>query len=402
MGLQELLKKHRFAAHPFDTWIAEGERSLPEWFVPPAFLRTISGDAGGSSGPLVLRSNVVFGRPGDGKTAIRLILERELEARAPNALVLRYIDFSTPLSTNKRPSVGQHVDELLRLGTMGLLSVWQVDPTRYANLTGALKKELAWLVNSYYATLLPQVREAYADRISPFNHQVRKYLKQGAKLAIDGYNTVISILSKERIEPVKWNGPVASDPEVMNPLLKVQRFWSVANAMGVGSVWILIDKVDEAPGTQSPEAIFDCVADLLLSQTLLEYQADNSQVIGFKVFLTYPDEMAALLKKAYFRYDRIKAERISWSRKDLNMALVKRLSHFSTGAVAHFDQICAAGAQGAHDRLLDGCELRPRTLFRMAHEVFAEFQRTADATSELLPQSAVDAGILAGRAAVVG
>src|SRR5205823_12227281 len=121
---------HGFVGHPFATWIAESEKNLPQWFVPPAFLKSVTGDTGDAK-PLEPSSHIVFGRPGDGKTAIRLMLERELVDRAPNSLVLRYTDFTTPLSVNARPLLSDHVDEILRLGTIGLISVWQDEPKRY-------------------------------------------------------------------------------------------------------------------------------------------------------------------------------------------------------------------------------------------------------------------------------
>ena len=78
MGLQQLLKKHRFNDHPFQTWIAEDEMYLTKWFVPPLFLDTVIGKTGGASASLFPSSNLIFGRPGSGKTAIRKAIEMEL------------------------------------------------------------------------------------------------------------------------------------------------------------------------------------------------------------------------------------------------------------------------------------------------------------------------------------
>jgi len=401
MGLEELLHRHRFESHPFDTWIAESEKSLPEWFVPPAFLKSVAGDSGGTK--LTPRSHLVFGRPGDGKTAIRLTLERELETRAPDTLVLRYIDFSRPLASNRRPSIADHADEILRLGTIGLISVWQVEPERYSGLNIGQKADLASLIDRYYEQLPAQSRETYASRISPLNNRVKRFLTSGVKAAVEAYNVTISVLKKEKIVPTQWAAPAGSNAEGPDdPLLRIQRFWAVANAFGVESVWILVDKVDESPGTQGVNAIFECIADLLLTQTLLEFRVDEKQVICFKAFLTNPTDLRPMLKDAGFRTDRIKSELIAWTRKDLDEALRKRLAHFSNHNVDHFDQLCAPEASGTHDALLDACELRPRTLFRIAHEIFAELQRNGDRTTDKLSKSMVEIGIKAGKEAVVG
>lgn len=401
MGLRELLRRHRFEGHPFDTWIAESERNLPEWFVPPAFLPNIAGDSGGTT--LLPRSHLVFGRPGDGKTAIRLTLERELESRAPNALVLRYTDFSRPLAVDRRPPVGEHIEELLRLGTIALISVWQSEPDRYTALSAGHKSELAWLVDRYYEQLPPQVRETYAGRISPLNNRIRRFLTQGVRIAVDAYNATVSILKQEKIEPIQWASPSATGQTALDdPFMRLQRFWGVVNAFRIDAVWVLVDKVDESPGTQGAEAIFKCVADLLLTPTVMEYRVDEKQVICFKVFLTHPAELGPMLKVAGFRPDRVKVETISWTRRDLDQAMTKRLGHYSNLNVTSFDALCAAEAIGTHDRLLDECGLRPRTLFRMAHEIFAQLQLSGDPAADKLSRSMVDAGIAAGKEAVVG
>jgi hypothetical protein len=184
--------------------------------------------------------------------------------------------------------------------------------------------------------------------------------------------------------------------------LKLQRFWSVATALQLEEVWVLVDKVDEAPGTQTAPAIFDCIADLLLAENLMEFRVGEKQVMCFKVFLTHPRELQHLLKSAGFRTDRIKSESIAWSRKDLDSALTKRLVHFSNHNIGNFSELCAQDAQQTHDRLLDECDLRPRTLFRMAHEIFCELQRSGDSTADKLSKSMVDAGIRTAKEAVVG
>lgn len=121
-----------------------------------------------------------------------------------------------------------------------------------------------------------------------------------------------------------------------------------------------------------------------------------------KVFLTRPTEVQEHLKSAGFRTDRIKTAEIRWTRRDLNDALTKRLSHFSGTTVLHFDEICVPQAKGTHDKLLDKCDLRPRTLFRMAHEILAEFDLTSDFVADKLDPQSIERGIDRGLKAVVG
>jgi hypothetical protein len=99
--------------------------------------------------------------------------------------------------------------------------------------------------------------------------------------------------------------------------------------MGVRSIWILVDSIDEAPGLSTPEEIYDAISNLLLSLPVMEYRQEFDQLICFKVFLTKPDVMKPLLKDGNFRFDRVKTDEIRWKRKDLDRCLKKRLAFFS-------------------------------------------------------------------------
>jgi hypothetical protein len=137
MGLAKLLMKHGFAVSPFDSWTAESEAQLPQWYVPPTFLSTLLGLPIGveQSVPAVPRSHIVFGRPGDGKTALRIVLERDILARAPNALLLRYLDLTPVLAESPQPSLASHVDEILKLATIALIGRWFETVELYKNLS---------------------------------------------------------------------------------------------------------------------------------------------------------------------------------------------------------------------------------------------------------------------------
>jgi hypothetical protein len=403
MGLARLLIKHGFATSPFDSWTAESEAQLPQWHVPPTFLATLLGIPTGADSNVVPvpKSHVVFGRPGDGKTALRIVLERDILARAPNALLLRYVDLTPVLAVSPQPTLASHVDEILKLGAIGLIGRWFEFPSIYQDLSAPVKQDLAWLVEAYYDRLPPQVKDQYAQ-LTVLGPRASALIKQGVHAAVEAYNATIAVLRLEQIKPTTWASAVRGSPPQDTPFLRLQKFWGVAAALGVPSIWVLVDKIDEAPGVQTADAIFKAVSYILLTQSLLEFSVDTKQVLCLKVFLTRPGEVQPQLKSAGFRTDRVKTEEIRWARKDLNDALTKRLSHFSGRTVLHFDAICASQAQGTHDKLLDKCDLRPRTLFRMAHEILAEFDLTSDATADKLDQQSIERGIDRGLKAVVG
>jgi len=55
---------------------------------------------------------------------------------------------------------------------------------------------------------------------------------------------------------------------------------------------------------------------------------------------------------------------------------------------------------GTEDKLLDECQLRPRTLFGMAHEIFGEFERQNVRYAKKLTRESIDVGRRKGLEAV--
>jgi hypothetical protein len=147
--------------------------------------------------------------------------------------------------------------------------------------------------------------------------------------------------------------------------------------------------------------MFDCVAELLLDQRIIEFRRDDEQVLCFKVFLTRPAEIQPLLAVARFRTDRIKTTTIQWARKDLDRALQRRLAYFSGNTILDFGALCDSSVKDAQSKLLDACDLSPRTLFRMCHEVLNQLELRNDGAIESIDRAMLEAGINLGRGAVV-
>lgn len=393
MGLVELLRSNGFEQNPFTAWRAEDEeRDLAQWFVPPSFFQDILGNVGNARQVLKPASHLVFGMPGGGKTATRRMLETELLAKSSGSLVIRYTDFNFVLhGSDGRPSLAQHVDELLRLGTIGLMTVWSESYDRYDKLSLSDRAELAGLIAEYYELLPSATKTAYLSGLSPYAGRAIAIAKRTGRTLIETYNATISILKREKIEPTKWN-VVSAGSDKTEPMIRLQRFWSLARSMGVENIWILIDGVDEHPRTRTGRAIFDCLAEILLNQRLIEFREADKQVICFKIFLTHPEELLPLLEAERFRKDRIPIRTIRWKRKHLDTALQLRLAYYSNRLVLDFDQICEPKLKGTHARMLDECGLNPRTLFLMGYHILAAFQ-SADSELTKLDKESIDEGI---------
>lgn len=402
MGLDELLNNKGFIEHPFNTWIAEDEKRLQAWFVAPPFLKTIIGYGHQKKKALKPSSSIVFGKPGSGKTALRLMMERDLASNASDDLVLRYIDFNTPISLSNTPALSAHIEEIIRLGTVGLIRVWNNNPDKYKKLNLIEKAELAGLVYHYYENLPPASKRLYAYNLSPIVSRATGVAKIGWSALLNAYNATIGILKTEKIEPADWSSNNKAGKPYEDPYLRLERFWYLAQSMGINNIWVLVDGIDEASGVNSCENIFNCIFEILLSQRILEFRQDNRQCICFKFFLTNPEELIPMLDNSNFRKDRVKVKLIEWERSDLDSALKNRLAFFSNDRVLSFDDLCDQDAKGAHALLLDKCQLRPRTLFRMTHEIFSEIEKKDQKKQILIDKQSVDIGIESGLKATFG
>ena len=402
MSLETLLSHHGFLRHPFEHWIAEAEDKLEEWFVAPPFLNRLLGYDLQSNKPPKPRSHVVFGKLGAGKTAICMEVERELLKKASNSLILPYKNFLEPLLLSKspRPGISFHVEEILRLGTIKLIEFWTNSPNRYARLGRHEKQQLAGLIDHYYEKLPPDLKQKYTNRLGAVRGTIAA-AKKGQRTLVDIYNTTISVIKQEKIVPVNWNEE-NFDIAKVNPYLRLERFWYLAKALGVESIWVLIDNVDLDAGSRGDQ-IFDCIADLLLSQRIMEFRDENNQqVICFHVFLSRHEYVLDLLEKEFFRRDRIETHVIKWERRDLDFAFTKRLAFHSNKRVLSFDQLCDENAQGTHDKLLDESQLRPRVLFHMANEILAEFDRKTGKEVTLIDKNSVEIGCAEGLKSMLG
>ena len=369
-----------------------------EWFIQPPFYEDILGNLGTARQAMKPTTHLIFGMPGGGKTALRKMVEAALLAKSPSSLIIRYTDFSRVLGSGEpRPSLGIHVDELLRLGTISLLAIWYQSKGRYEKLSLGERAELMGLVYEYYEGLPPSSKDIYTSSLSPYAGRVLSAAKAAGHTVVDGYNAIISIMKREKFEPTKW-GSESGAAEKADPMIRLQRFWSLARAMGTENIWVLVDGIDEHAAVRTGDAIFQCVAEIVLNQRLLEFREDDKQVMCFKVFLTRPEELQPLLEKEKFRKDRIPVRKIGWKRKDLDIALKRRLAHYSNRKVLNFDDICDPKLAGTHDRLLDECGLNPRILFFMAYQILAAFQ-SSDTTATKLDKDSIDEGIALGKAA---
>ena len=114
LSLRDLLTLWDFKTHPFETYTAENEPRLPEYFVEPPYLDDMVGSAS-SMAPAI-----VFGARGIGKSAIRIYIESLCTKPNPEqdiggrAIAITYDDFTHALDDGiDKVSVEKHLEIIM-------------------------------------------------------------------------------------------------------------------------------------------------------------------------------------------------------------------------------------------------------------------------------------------------
>ncbi len=175
------------------------------------------------------------------------------------------------------------------------------------------------------------------------------------------------------------------DPIQQEPIRDFEALGNIAQASGIESVYVLVDRVDEIEQTQNDrEAAYQFVRPLLTNLSVIELRP-----YAFKFFLT--DDLQGLWLEGGGRSDRIRTYHSTWSRDELVNLIDKRLTAFSsTDEALHVDLI--SGRYEWLTRILSFSQNSPRDLIRILGQIVAEQLRRRPESSEITDE-AREAGI---------
>lgn len=289
--LSRWLDQRGLQKNPFDIWNAERDPDLPGYFV----------DVGRFDELLRLTEPcVVFARRGCGKTAQRQMLAAQCRPLKPDsprlAVIYAYAGFEQVLAAAGHDATqiqaAHHVAAILRQGLRALEGEVKRDP----------KMQIA-LAHSNVAARLA----AYLDRYAP-----HLLADSGIRMAtsLDGLST----------------------PELL------QGFAELIRAAGLDLGVVLVDGLDEFLLTATDSAqMVALLAPLLGTLPLIECPG-----LAFKFFL--PQEIEPALRACrWFRPDRLRIFRITWTESDLKNLIGQRLTYFSERgdrAYTRLGQLC--------------------------------------------------------------
>jgi hypothetical protein len=165
-----------------------------------------------------------------------------------------------------------------------------------------------------------------------------------------------------------------------------KRLESLLKTLGVRSVYILIDSIDETDLLHDPENAGKFISSILNNQLV-----SSSRLFGFKFFL--PDSLDS--PRFFKRSDKVRHKIIRWTPENLKRLIEKRLSAYSNDSISTLQQIVEVDVNVDLVYELIGIFAQgiPRTAIRILNEILDKQVDYSDSFTGKFSQGAIFAGI---------
>lgn len=333
-----------------------------EYFVPPPYFQSVIGNAA------TPKSNVIFAPRGGGKTAQRLMIERE--ALAPDAafLCLTYDTFAAVISQGG--GLAAHQMELCRIVTLGILSYLEDESLEAIFLTDHERQVIKVAAEQFIGGLGLGEYKAAVGAVKTLGDKAGDFwTKYGGPVAVG----IALLLKKAGLENVNISVGLATqalDTGAASSYYFLSQLIEIAQKLGWSAVYFLVDKVDEAPSTtNNAEAAGKLILELVTDLPTLETAGT-----AFKFF--FWDQMEDYLRTNGLRGDRVEVVNLGWTATELSKMLSRRLGAFSGNLITSFNQsIISDATVDFHKLLVYLSHGSPRDMIRMARSVVKEHTR---------------------------
>jgi hypothetical protein len=380
MGKKEFLARLGFSEDPFQSTNVDEEEHLQSYFIPPPYFDSVWGN------PEIPQSQVIFALRGGGKSAQRRMIE--FHAEKENVFAITYDRFEH-LSGLKLRTLGTeyHLKNLIQIGLLGFFLEVKARSLMIPSFSSTERETIDALAQLYLGKI---TKLKVVDTIKGL-----KTLSSKAKQVISEWSgpmsaLVSTVLSTQGLPSVSMGtiaagtnrtgnleGPTKVHLEILRDLIK---------SVGFTALYILVDKVDEAPETSNrAEESF-----LLLKSLLCDLELLQSKGLGFKFFLW--DKLEPYYRE-FARPDRVQQFTLSWRETELNTMLSRRLSAFSNERVKDLRQLTdAALADPLQLLVVLFANGSPRDMIRICQYILSE-QLQLDTDSEKIGIAAIEQGI---------
>jgi len=354
---------HGFESDPFASTNSEDEDLLEDYFVPPPYFVSVLGD------PQTPKSRVIFAPRGGGKTAQRRMIEiRCMDPDIP-FVCITYDHFDSGNLPNL--SLLDHLQTLCKLLTVAILEHLDRHPDQ-ANDLSDHEKRLVKVAAETFASGMSQseYRTAFSAVKSLGDRATELWQKYGGVIAA-GINVA---MKKAGLDDISIPAQLRSQAQNFDESARYfyEQLVDIINGpLRGGSIYILVDKVDETAATNAkPAAAWSLIENLIQDLPTIEKKG-----VAFKFFLW--DRLRPHFYEANARGDRIQPALLEgWDSLQLRMMLSRRLSAYSENKISNFNDLLE------HESRINGHLLlsllangSPREMIRMAESIAAEHTR---------------------------
>lgn len=366
MTKKEYIEFLGFNENPFQYTNADNESNLlDKYFIAPDYFEDVWGD------PDSPASNIIYAPRGGGKTAQRLMIEKRAK-EFDNILTITYTDHDlTNFRTADEITLSYHLEYLNRLMLLA-----------FFNRLGELEEyQFMYKFKFEERQFLYKLCRIYLfDTPASFPKQAINSLKRYEDYALDIWKKF-----KEPIAEIVKSVSKAKGVEIDISKIEIDKKLQMSHKdnflnikellqkLGVSTIYILVDKVDEQNLTgNDPKASYQFISELIRDLELLETSG-----VAFKFFLW--DALKPYCVKDA-RPDRLFSYSLEWDYPQIRNMLNKRLAAYSssriTDAATLFDETKGLG------RTILFSEFSPRDCIRICNRILSE-QFKSDKTSKV-------------------
>jgi hypothetical protein len=375
------LGSYGFSENPFILTNADEEPELQSYFVPPPYFPSVIGS------PTKPKSSVVFAPRGGGKTAQKVMIEKQsldLKSSSSSFICITYDSFVFPDKFKITDATAEwHLTNILRLLLISVLVHGQ-----QVNISLKLSDNEKSVIAKTSRNFLSELSEAeFASTLNSIRSPLGKLSDFYDRFKGPVLTLINAFGKKYGLGPIN---DLVKERDVRKPSIVeyIQTLLRICKTLGFSSVYVLIDRIDEASITQGDsKSSFRFIESLLSDLHVLELSD-----IAFKFFLW--DQVEPHYRRGGSRPDRVPVFRINWTVGELREMLSRRLHAFSNGAVTDLNEIVDSSVNyDLHGMVAVFAAGSPRDMIRMCRAIIDEQTRVND-KSGFLSLSAIEKGIL--------
>lgn len=370
LPLNTFLGSYGFEENPFTLTNADDEPFLQEYFVPPPYFPSVIGNAASPN------SVIVFAPRGGGKTAQKVMIEREARdsKRQDLFLCITYDSFILPERFRlSDATVEWHLTNIVKILAASII-VDLADDHVQPTLDVYDKKILAQVCRNFLSDISTGEFRAVISSLRNWQGKTEDFVKtHGGQIV----NLISAVGNKFGLGTIQ---NLTKELDLKKPAVEeyLRHLLRIVKKIGYSSTYILVDRIDETALTQNDASnSFELIRTLLTDLHVLE-----TENLAFKFFLW--DQIEPHYVKAGARADRVPNYSLRWTVDELDKMLTQRLSSFSKGNVVSLNQLLDADVKlDVHRLVISLASGSPRDVIRMSGAIIDAHIRLVDSPGRI-------------------